>query len=147
MNAVFIPAYCASKRAMVAYSDVLRMQYGDRIGVTTVYPGYMGTPIHDKISRQGLSVARLVTFKFAGHPLLSLEEPLPAAARAMLRICGGRLRRDTALSLMGALSLAAARHTPALVDRFISWRVTRLVRAGALKISLEPKQTHGNAHT
>jgi NAD(P)-dependent dehydrogenase (short-subunit alcohol dehydrogenase family) len=48
VNAAFFPAYCASKRALAAYSDVLRMQYGDRIAVTTVYPGYMPTPIHDK---------------------------------------------------------------------------------------------------
>src|SRR5262249_9747536 len=32
VNAPFIPAYCASKRAVAAYSDVLRMQYGNRIG-------------------------------------------------------------------------------------------------------------------
>lgn len=139
VNAVFIPAYCASKRAMVAYSDVLRMQYGDRIGVVTVYPGYMGTPIHDKIRSQGLSVARIVTFMLAGRPVISLEEPLDTAARAMLRICGGRLRRDCGLTALGTLSLFAARHFPRFVDGFVAWRVGRLVRAGALKITLAPK--------
>ncbi|MET0219287.1 MAG: SDR family oxidoreductase [Tardiphaga sp.] len=139
VNAVFIPAYCASKRAMVAYSDVMRMQYGDRIGVVTVYPGFMRTPIHDKISRQGLSVARIVTFMLAGRPVVSLEEPLDAAARAMLRICFGRLRRDCGLTFLGSVSLSAARHVPRFVDGFIRWRVGRLVRSGALTISLEPK--------
>ncbi|MDB5502872.1 MAG: short-chain dehydrogenase [Tardiphaga sp.] len=139
VNAVFIPAYSASKRAMVAYSDVLRMQYGDRIGVTTVYPGYMGTPIHDKIARQGLSVARLVTFKIGGRTLLSLEEPLDAAARTMVRLCRGRVRRDCGLTFFGSLSLLTARHAPRFVDGFIRWRVGRLVRHGILSISLESK--------
>jgi len=140
VNAVFIPAYSASKRAMVAYSDVLRMQYGDRIGVTTVYPGYIGTHIHDKILRQGLSVARLVTFKLGGTTLLSLEEPVEAAARGMVRVCGGRVRRDCGLTFFGTLSLVAARHWPRFVDGFIRWRVGRLVRTGILSISLEPKR-------
>jgi NAD(P)-dependent dehydrogenase (short-subunit alcohol dehydrogenase family) len=139
VNAVFIPAYCASKRAMVAYSDVLRMQYGDRIGVVTVYPGFMRTPIHDKITRKGLSVARIVTFMLAGRPVVSLEEPLDVGARSMLRICGGRLRRDCGLTFFGSVSLFAARHVPRFVDGFVSWRIGRLVRSGALKISLEPK--------
>lgn len=136
VNAAFIPAYCASKRALVAYSDVLRMQYGDKISVTTVYPGYMATQIHDKAVRQGLSVARLVAFKVGRRTLLNLEEPLDTAARAMVRVCRGRPGGDRALTFFGSMSLFAARHMPGLVDGFIRWRVNQLVRGG-MQIHLE----------
>jgi NAD(P)-dependent dehydrogenase (short-subunit alcohol dehydrogenase family) len=49
VGSAYHPAYCSSKRALIAYSDVLRMQYADRITVTCVYPGYMATPIHRKV--------------------------------------------------------------------------------------------------
>jgi NAD(P)-dependent dehydrogenase (short-subunit alcohol dehydrogenase family) len=139
VNAPFIPAYCSSKRALTAYSDVLRMQYGDRIGVTTVYPGYMGTPIHEKAARQGLSVARVVSFKMGNRTLLTLEEPLDVAARAMVRLCDGRAARDRGLTFFGTLSLISARHLPRLVDWFIRWRIGQLVRSGILKVTLEHK--------
>jgi len=42
----FSTAYTLSKRAVVAYSDVLRLEYGDRITVTSVHPGYIRTAIH-----------------------------------------------------------------------------------------------------
>jgi hypothetical protein len=71
--------------------------------------------------------------------VISLEEPLGTAAQAMLRISGGRLRRDCGLTWLGTLSLFAARHVPRIVDAFIAWRVGRLVRAGALTISMAPK--------
>ena len=35
----FATAYCMSKRGLVAYSDALRLEHGDAITVTTVYPG------------------------------------------------------------------------------------------------------------
>ena len=141
VNAPFIPAYCASKRAMAAYSDVLRMQYGDRIGVTTVYPGYMDTPIHDRIVSQGLSVARLVTFTWGNRTLISLEEPVSSAARGLLKACQGRRVRDKTLSFHGRLSFLCARHLPGLVDWFIRWRVSQLVRGG-MTIQLSPPQRH-----
>ena len=34
----FATAYCMSKRGLVAYSDALRIEHGDAITVTTVYP-------------------------------------------------------------------------------------------------------------
>lgn len=130
VNAPFIPAYCASKRAVAAYSDVLRFQYGDRITVTTLYPGYMRTPIHAAAERQGLSVARLVTFYIGGRKIFSLEEPLEAAARGVVRACSRRPRRDRGLTLLGTLTLIQARHTPRLVDWFIKWRINRLTKSG-----------------
>ena len=49
-------AYCASKSGLVAYSDALRHEHGDRITVTTVYPGYIRTPIHDAAAEQGIGL-------------------------------------------------------------------------------------------
>jgi NAD(P)-dependent dehydrogenase (short-subunit alcohol dehydrogenase family) len=43
----FATAYCMSKRGLVAYSDALRYEVGHEVTVTTVYPGYVKTPIHD----------------------------------------------------------------------------------------------------
>jgi NAD(P)-dependent dehydrogenase (short-subunit alcohol dehydrogenase family) len=136
VNAPFIPAYCASKRALVAYSDILRMQYGDRISVTTVYPGYIATPIHDKSVRQGFSVARLVAFKLGRRTLLNFEVPLETAARGMVRICRGRPGRDRALTFFDSISLFWARHMPSLVDGVMRRRVNQLIRDG-MQVHLE----------
>jgi len=136
VGAAFHPAYCSSKRALVGYSDVLRMQYGDRITVTCVYPGYIATAIHERVERQGLSAGRLVSFGMGKLTLLSLEEPLSAAAQGMVRACFGRPARDRCLTLRGTLAFFVARHAPALVDRLIRWRVDRLERAG-MRIKLE----------
>lgn len=142
VNAPLIPAYSASKRALAAYSDVLRLQYGDRITVTTLYPGYMNTPIHAGAVRQGLSVARIVTFFAGRRPILSLEEPLERAARGVVRACSGR-RRDRGLTLLGTITLSLARHVPTLVDAFVRWRINQLLKSGALKITLDPAPTAG----
>ena len=136
VNAPLLPSYSATKRAVVAYSDVLRMQYGDRLTVTTLYPGYMRTPIHAAAERQGLSVARLVTMYWDQRQLLSLEEPLEAAAQGVIRACYGRPRRDRGVTLTGTLTLLLARHLPRLVDWCINWRLKSLMKAGVLQISV-----------
>lgn len=130
VGSAFHPAYCSTKRALVGYSDVLRMQYGDRITVTCVYPGYMATPIHREVERKGLSAAKLVSFGVGKRTLLSLEEPLDVAAQSMVRACFGRPARERCLTFRGTLSLLAARHASALVDWLTRWRVGNLVRAG-----------------
>ena len=52
----FATAYCMSKRGLVAYSDALRLEYGDEITVTTVYPGYIRTGIHDAAKEGGVGL-------------------------------------------------------------------------------------------
>ena len=52
----FATAYCMSKRGLVAYSDALRLEHGDAITVTTVYPGYIRTPIHDASKAAGVAL-------------------------------------------------------------------------------------------
>jgi NAD(P)-dependent dehydrogenase (short-subunit alcohol dehydrogenase family) len=130
VGSAYHPAYCSSKRALIAYSDVLRMQYADRITVTCVYPGYMATPIHRKVERQGLFAAKLVSFGMGKRTFLSLEEPLAVAARSMVRACFGRAVRNRCLTFRGTLSLLAASYVPVVIDWLTRWRVGSLVRAG-----------------
>ncbi len=56
----FTAAYTVSKRALTAYADVLRLEYGTHLDVTTVYPGYVDTPIHDRSRAAGVSLDGLV---------------------------------------------------------------------------------------
>ncbi len=130
VNAPFIPAYASSKRALTAYSDVLRAQYGDRIKVSTLYPGYMDTPIHDVAVRQGLSVAKIVNFQVGGRTLVSFEESLDTAARRVVRACASGRVRDGGMTLSGLLTLMLARHAPGLTDRVVAWRLRQLTRKG-----------------
>ncbi len=85
MTLPFATAYTMSKRGVVAYSDVLRLQEGDRITVTTVYPGYIRTRIHEQ------SVA-------AGVPLEGSVpvEDVTDAARTLTRAALGEPARDLA---------------------------------------------------
>lgn len=118
-NLPFAAAYMASKRGLAAWSDALRLEYRGRISVTTVYPGYVRTPIHDVAAGRGLSLDGALP-----------PEPLSATVRAIVAACTGRARRDRASTATGALALFVARHAPALADRVVAARVDRLVRSG-----------------
>lgn len=127
----FLPSYAASKRAVAAYSDVLRSHYRGKIGVTTVYPSYMKTAIHDPEESQGLWPERLYSMRVSRFTLFTWEERVESAARAMVRICGGRRSaRDCALTLRGSLSLFFARHAPGLVERLMLARIRKMTAAG-----------------
>src|SRR3954449_11777987 len=52
----FATAYGMSKRGLVAYSEALRYEAGHEITVTTVYPGYVKTPIHDASEQAGIAL-------------------------------------------------------------------------------------------
>jgi NAD(P)-dependent dehydrogenase (short-subunit alcohol dehydrogenase family) len=138
VNAPFIASYCASKRALSAYSDSLRFQYRNRISVVTVFPGYMRTGIHDGAERQGLSVERLVTLRLGSRKLFSLEEPLPRAARGLMKACAGRSQRDRGLTLLGGATLRTARLAPRPVEWFIGWRIKRSSTIVTLAESTRP---------
>ena len=103
----FAPAYSMSKRALVAYSDALRLEHGDAITVTTVYPGYIRTPIHDITREAGLALEGLVP-----------AEDVRDAARTLARAALGRRTRDLATTRRGGIGYALLRRTPRrLVDR------------------------------
>ena len=118
----FATAYCMSKRGLVAYSDALRLEHGDEITVTTVYPGYIRTR-HPRRRRRTSGVG--------------LEGAVPAervedAARALARAALGRPVRDLATTRAGTLQYFLARRSPRrLLDRITNRAVRRLVRAGA----------------
>jgi NAD(P)-dependent dehydrogenase (short-subunit alcohol dehydrogenase family) len=143
VNAPFVPAYCATKRALTAYSDVLRLQHGDRIQVTTLYPGYMDTAIHTAAVRQGLSVAKIVRFSLGGRTLVTFEESLDAAARRVVRACAGGAARDGGMTIRGHLTLLLARHAAALTDRVVAWRLGQLARRG-MRVQLEAPAGHAS---
>jgi short-subunit dehydrogenase len=118
-NLPFAAAYMASKRGLAAWSDALRLEYRGRISVTTVYPGYIRTPIHDLAAGRGLSMEGIVP-----------AESLGATVRTIVRACHGRPRRDRASTAMGAVAWSFARHAPGLADRIVAARARRMLRSG-----------------
>src|SRR6201991_2590898 len=52
----FVSAYSVAKRGMTAYADALRLEYGTELHVTSVYPGYVRTPIHTAGREVGLAL-------------------------------------------------------------------------------------------
>ena len=73
----FAAAYAMSKHGVVAYSQALRLEHGDEISVTTVYPGYIRTPIHKNSIEFGLTLA-------GSSPEEKLEDAVGALVRAAL---------------------------------------------------------------
>jgi NAD(P)-dependent dehydrogenase (short-subunit alcohol dehydrogenase family) len=95
-------AYTMSKRAVVAYSDSLRLEMAGEVGVTTVYPGYIRTPIHDASAAKGLALEGTVP-----------AEPLEAAVATLVKAAlSPRPYRDLATSRQGAAAYAAIRRLP-----------------------------------
>jgi NAD(P)-dependent dehydrogenase (short-subunit alcohol dehydrogenase family) len=120
VTAPFATAYCMSKRGVVAYSDALRLEHGDAITVTTVYPGYIKTPIHDASNADGFSLDGLVP-----------EEPLAGAAATLVRAALGPPARDLATTRQGAVGYALARRAPRrLMDRLTLRTLRRHATAG-----------------
>jgi NAD(P)-dependent dehydrogenase (short-subunit alcohol dehydrogenase family) len=117
----FAVAYCMSKRGVVAYSDALRLEYGDRLeAVTTVYPGYIRTGIHAEAAALGLGLEGAVP-----------AERVSDAARTIARAALGRPARDLATTRRGAFGYAVARRVPRrLLDRAVSQRLARMARGG-----------------
>jgi NAD(P)-dependent dehydrogenase (short-subunit alcohol dehydrogenase family) len=116
----FATAYCMSKRGLTAYSDALRLEHGDRLTVTTVYPGYIRTPIHASAAKVGLTLEGAV-------PAETVED----AARTLVRAALGRPARDLATTRQGAVGYTLARAVPrGLMDRLTAARMKRLARGG-----------------
>jgi len=120
LSVPFAPAYCMSKRGLVAYSDALRLEHSDRLTVTTVYPGYIRTPIHAHSTAAGLPLEGAVP-----------PERVEDAARALARAALGPPVRDLATTRMGTVAYALARRVPRrLLDRVIEARFRRLAGRG-----------------
>ncbi|WP_406465043.1 SDR family NAD(P)-dependent oxidoreductase [Streptomyces sp. NBC_00111] len=114
-------AYGASKRALVAYADALRLELGTHVGVTCVYPSSVRSPIHDSTAAAGLSLEGM-----------SRYEPLEGVVDTVLRASlGRRVRRDLPTTRRGAVEFFLARHLPGLTDRIVARTLAGRVRAGA----------------
>jgi NAD(P)-dependent dehydrogenase (short-subunit alcohol dehydrogenase family) len=119
----FATAYGASKRGVVGYSEQLRAEVGDEVTVTTVYPGYIRTPIHDASQSAGIGLEGMVP-----------PEPLGAAAATIVRAIYGRPVRDLATTRRGAQSYRALRLLPkGLVERAIRRQMRAGAKRGAFK--------------
>lgn len=104
----FAPAYAMSKHGVVAYSGALRLEHGDAITVTTVYPGMVKTPIHRDSVEFGLEVS---------SPEERLEDVAATLTRAAL---DDPPVRDITTTRTGQLLNALSRFAPRrVVDRIL----------------------------
>jgi NAD(P)-dependent dehydrogenase (short-subunit alcohol dehydrogenase family) len=116
----FATAYGASKRAVVGYSDQLRVEVGDEVSVTTVYPGYVRTPIHKATEGTGAGLEGMVP-----------AEPLQAVVATLIRALYGKPAHDLATTRRGTFTYAVLRFLPkSLVEGAIRRSVRRAARRG-----------------
>src|SRR4051794_10664196 len=95
-------AYTISKRGVVAYSDSLRLEMAGAVEVTTVYPGYIRTPIHNASAEKGIALEGTVP-----------AEPLESAVATLVKaVTAEKPYRDLATSREGAVGYALMRHVP-----------------------------------
>jgi NAD(P)-dependent dehydrogenase (short-subunit alcohol dehydrogenase family) len=121
MTLPFSTAYTISKRGVVAYSDVLRLEEGDRLSaVTTVYPGYIRTKIHERSTAAGVPLEGTVPV-----------EQVSDAARTLVRAALGPPARDLATTRQGTIAYALLRLAPRrLVDEITRRQLRRLAKRG-----------------
>lgn len=120
-----VPAYCMSKRGLTAYSDALRLEHGDALTVTTVYPGYIKTPIHSTSEEDGFALDGVVP-----------EESLGEVAKLLARAALGSPKRDLATTRRGTVNYFLLRATPrGVMDRLILTVLRRAARSGRFKSS------------
>ena len=113
-------AYTMTKRGIVGYSDSLRLEHGDAIDVTTVYPGYVKTPIHTASQEDGFALDGIVP-----------EEPLESAAQTVARAALGRPVRDLATTKLGEVEFRLLRLAPRrAVDIGTTLFMKQLVKRG-----------------
>src|SRR3954453_19022118 len=69
-------AYGVSKRALTAYADALRAEYGTHVSVTCIPPAFVRTPMHDATRAAGLQLEGF-----------SHEEPLADVVARLVEAC------------------------------------------------------------
>lgn len=116
----FAAAYAVSKRGLSAYADALRVEYGGRIRVSTVYPGYVRTPIHRAPAAAGLTLEGKVP-----------AERVDDVVRTVLRtLTADHPPHDTGTTRWGGIMIRAARCLPVLADRAVQRNHQRALDAG-----------------
>lgn len=106
-------AYSASKRALAAYSAALALEYKGRLSVTTVYPGYIRTAIHESPAAAGVTLDGLVR-----------ADTVEGAAKAVVKACTHRPLAITT-SRMSSVELWAARRFPRAAAAMMGARVMK----------------------
>ena len=115
-------AYGVSKRALTAYADALRAEYGTHVAVTCIHPAFVRTPIHDSTRAAGLQLEGFST-----------EEPLEQVVATIVKACeASNPGRDVAVTRGGGLQMAVARHMPRLVDRVVARTLAKRIARGDL---------------
>lgn len=114
-------AYGASKRALTAYADALRLEVGTHVGVTCVYPSSVRSPIHDSTAAAGLSLEGMSRYEPLDGVLAAIESALVRA----------RPRRDVPTTRRGAVEFFLARHLPVVTDAIVRRTLAGRARSGA----------------
>lgn len=111
--------YCASKFALLALTDTLRMElHGTGIEVISVLPAYTDTPFFDNMYRYG-NVARMSPFS-GQHP--------SQVARAILRACAHH-KRQVVLTLSARIAIWLHGLSPRLLDFIVRQTGQRALKA------------------
>ncbi|WP_433698172.1 SDR family NAD(P)-dependent oxidoreductase [Nocardiopsis sp. CA-288880] len=133
-------AYTVSKRAVAAYADCLRAEYGTHVAVTTVFPGYVDTPIHDSSRATGASLDGLVPAERTRDTVMAVVRA--AAAR--------RAPRNMASTALGTAALHLTRHFPGATEQIVSLQLGLLLADGAFdgaEIARGLRARHGGPAT
>ena len=130
-------AYGVSKRALVAYADALRAEYGTHVDGDLRAPGV-------RAHADPRADARRRACNLEGF---SREEPIEQVVATIVDACTtGKPRRDVAVTRGGRVQLAVARHLPGVVDRVVARTLAKRVAAGELDgadIAAGLRERHG----
>ncbi|HEX2031083.1 MAG TPA: SDR family NAD(P)-dependent oxidoreductase [Actinomycetota bacterium] len=113
----YAAAYTASKRALVAHGEALRLEYRGRLTVTTVLPGYVRTGIHERAAAWGASLEGSVWADGVG-----------SAAEAIVRACADRPPRIMT-GIRTAVGLSLARLFPRMTAAVVAAMARRFERS------------------
>jgi NAD(P)-dependent dehydrogenase (short-subunit alcohol dehydrogenase family) len=122
----FGSGYAVSKRALCAWADALRVEYGPRLRVTTVYPGHIESPIHGKARALGLSMDGRAPF----------ETPADVVRTVVDCLTSSRPISDRGTTPLSRAGLRMARYRPRIA--------TRLTQASTVVVT-EEGDLDGNA--